>query len=89
MASRLSVYSHQKGLSAIQRKIPSLITLLKITRPEWPRRLERRLNFFFDCIRFFNHSLSVIETIVENRVTRGNLVTSIDQFSFALKTRSL
>ena len=52
MASRLSVYSHQKGLSAIQRKIPSLITLLKITRTEWPRRLETRLNFFFDYIRF-------------------------------------
>ena len=32
---------------------------------------------------FFNHTLSVIETIVENRTTRGNLVTS-DQFSFAL-----
>ena len=44
MASHLSVYSHQKGLSAIQRKIPSLITLLKITRTDWPRRLETRLN---------------------------------------------
>ena len=88
MASHLSVHSHQKGLSAIQRKIPRLMTLLKITRTDWPRRLETRLNFFLIAF-VFNHSLSVIETIVENRITRGNLVTSIDQFSFALKTRSL
>lgn len=29
---------------------------------------------------FFNHTLSVIETIVENRTTRGNRVTNVVQF---------